>query len=196
VQSVERDTAWAMSEENVEIVRRGFAAANRGDFERALEDWAPDAIWDWSNSRGFDAGVFREHGEIRAFWHRFLEAFDEIRFELDDLVEVDDDLLIVENVAYLRGRDGIEAQARSAWLVTIRDGKQTSLTSTRRSRKPSKPPGCGSRQMPVGAAIAVGAVIGLALGIVVSVTTDVPLAPEFGAVLGGLIGWLSRRDGA
>jgi len=46
----------------------------------------------------------------------------------------------------------------------------------------------------VGAAIAVGAVIGLALGIVVSLTTDVPLAPELGLVLGALGGWLSRRD--
>jgi hypothetical protein len=33
----------------------------------------------------------------------------------------------------------------------------------------------------VGAAIAIGAVVGLALGIVVSVTTSVPLAPELGA---------------
>jgi hypothetical protein len=47
--------------------------------------------------------------------------------------------------------------------------------------------------MSVGAAIAVGGVIGLALGIVVSVTTDVPLAPEAGLVLGVLAGWLSRR---
>jgi hypothetical protein len=36
----------------------------------------------------------------------------------------------------------------------------------------------------------------LALGIVVSVTTAVPLAPEAGLVLGALLGWLSRRDGA
>jgi hypothetical protein len=42
----------------------------------------------------------------------------------------------------------------------------------------------------------VGAVIGLALGIVVSVTTDVPLAPEVGLLLGGLVGWLGRRNGA
>jgi len=47
--------------------------------------------------------------------------------------------------------------------------------------------------MGVGAAIALGAVLGLALGIVVSVTTDVPLAPEAGLVLGVLVGWLSRR---
>jgi len=39
-------------------------------------------------------------------------------------------------------------------------------------------------------------VIGLALGIVVSVTTDVPLAPEAGLILGALLGWLSRRDRA
>jgi hypothetical protein len=36
----------------------------------------------------------------------------------------------------------------------------------------------------------------LTLGIVVSLTTDIPLAPEVGAVLGGLIGWLSGRDRA
>ena len=117
-----------MSQENVEIVRRGTDAYNRGDLDGVLEDWAPDAVLDWCNSRGFDAGVYQGHGEIRAFWQRFLETFDEVRFELDDPVEVDDGLLIVENVAYLRGRDGIEVQARSAWLITIRDGETTSLT--------------------------------------------------------------------
>ena len=45
------------------------------------------------------------------------------------------------------------------------------------------------------AAIAVGAVTGLALGILVGVTTDLPLAPELGLVLGVLIGWRSRRRG-
>jgi hypothetical protein len=48
----------------------------------------------------------------------------------------------------------------------------------------------------VGAAIGVGAVLGLALGIIVGVTTDVPLAPEAGLVLGGLLGWLWRRQRA
>jgi hypothetical protein len=47
--------------------------------------------------------------------------------------------------------------------------------------------------MSVGAAIALGAVLGLALGILVSVTTDVPFAPELGIVMGALVGWLSRR---
>jgi hypothetical protein len=47
-----------------------------------------------------------------------------------------------------------------------------------------------------GPAIALGALLGLALGIVLSVITDVPLAPEAGLVLGALVGWLSRREHA
>jgi hypothetical protein len=41
----------------------------------------------------------------------------------------------------------------------------------------------------------VGAVAGLALGILVSVTTDVPFAPEVGLLLGALVGWFLGRDG-
>jgi hypothetical protein len=35
----------------------------------------------------------------------------------------------------------------------------------------------------------VGAGVGVAIGILVSVTTDVPLAPEAGLLIGGLAGW-------
>lgn len=42
-------------------------------------------------------------------------------------------------------------------------------------------------------AIGIGAVIGLVLGIAVSLATGLPLAPEGGLVLGGLLGWLWGR---
>jgi hypothetical protein len=45
----------------------------------------------------------------------------------------------------------------------------------------------------LGAAIVLGAVVGLLLGIVVALTTDVPLAPEIGLALGAFAGWLARR---
>jgi ketosteroid isomerase-like protein len=93
-----------------------------------LENWAPDAVVDWSNSRGPDAAVYKGHDEIRTFTQRFLAAWNDVRIEIDDPTEVEDDLLVVENFAYLRGRDGIEPQARSAWVITFRDGQQTSLT--------------------------------------------------------------------
>jgi hypothetical protein len=50
--------------------------------------------------------------------------------------------------------------------------------------------------MGAGVAIPIGAVLGLALGILVSIATDLPLAPEAGLALGALLGWLSRRSRA
>lgn len=44
--------------------------------------------------------------------------------------------------------------------------------------------------MSTGAAIAVGGGVGLVVGILVSVATDLPLAPEAGLVVGLLAGWL------
>ena len=43
-----RDTARAMSQENVEVVRRSTDAYNRRDLDGVLENWAPDAVVDWS----------------------------------------------------------------------------------------------------------------------------------------------------
>ena len=90
-----------MSPSNAEIVRRSTDAYNRGDLDGFMEGWAPDAELDWSNSGGFEAGVYRGHDEVRALTRRFLEAFDEVRIELDDPIEIEDDLLVVENTTYL-----------------------------------------------------------------------------------------------
>jgi ketosteroid isomerase-like protein len=39
-----RDTAWAMSEENVDVVRRAFDAVNRRDMDALRELHDPDVI--------------------------------------------------------------------------------------------------------------------------------------------------------
>ena len=117
-----------MSEENLEAVRRGAAAYNRRDLDALMEDWASDAVLDWTNSRGFDANVYQGHAQIVSFWERFFRAFEDVRFEVVDLQEVEEGVLVAENVAHLRGRDGIQVQARSAYLVTRRGGVTTSLT--------------------------------------------------------------------
>jgi len=117
-----------MSEKNVEIVRRATEAYSRGDLDEALASWSADAVLDWSNSRGLEAAVVRGRDEIRAYMEQFLEAFEEVRIELEDVFEADEGVVIVENLAYFRGRDGSEVTARSAWVITLQNGCQTSLT--------------------------------------------------------------------
>jgi ketosteroid isomerase-like protein len=118
-----------MSQENVELIRRSTDAYNRRDLDGMLKDWTLDAVLDWSNARNVEARVYRGRDEIRAFMEQFLAAWDEVRVEIvDGPVEIEDGLLMAENVAYMRGRGGIEVQARSAWLITINNGRTTSLT--------------------------------------------------------------------
>ena|SRR5829696_5447040 len=117
-----------MSQEDIEVLRRTSEAFSRRDLEGYMEDWAPDAVLDWSNSRGLEARVYRGHAEIRVFARQFFETFEDIQMELLDPVGVAEGVLVVENIAYMRGRDGVEVQARSAWMVTIRAGQRTSLT--------------------------------------------------------------------
>jgi ketosteroid isomerase-like protein len=117
-----------MAQENVEIVRRATEAYSRGDLDGTLESWAPNALLDWSNSRGLEAGVVRGRDQIRRYMERFLELFEEVRIEFEDLTEVKEGVVVADNLARVRGRDGIETQARSTWLITLQDGQQTSLT--------------------------------------------------------------------
>jgi hypothetical protein len=42
--------------------------------------------------------------------------------------EIEPGVLIVDNLTRFRGREGIEVEARAAFLITIRGGVQTSLT--------------------------------------------------------------------
>jgi hypothetical protein len=44
--------------------------------------------------------------------------------------------------------------------------------------------------------LAVGTGIGLVLGILVSIASDIPFAPEAGLLIGALAGWLVRRQRA
>jgi hypothetical protein len=41
--------------------------------------------------------------------------------------------------------------------------------------------------------LVLAAAIGLALGVIVSLTTDIPFAPEVGLLLGLFVGWLLHR---
>jgi ketosteroid isomerase-like protein len=93
-----------------------------------LREWAPDGVVDWSNSRGVDAHVFRGADQIRVFAERFFESFAEGQVEIVGMREIEPGVLIVDNLTRFRGREGIEVEARAAFLITIRGGVQTSLT--------------------------------------------------------------------
>ena len=119
------NTAGAMARENVDIVRAGLDAYNRGDREAMLRDVAPDFELDMSRSIGLERGVYGLDRMLQ--WLDDLgETFESHRIEAEDFIAVGDQVVVPVTV-HARGRDGVEATARTANVYTLRDGAVTRI---------------------------------------------------------------------
>jgi ketosteroid isomerase-like protein len=121
-----RDTAWAMSEENVEILRRHNEAWNRRDLTTLLALWRSDAEIDWSRSRGPLKGVYRGHEGLKTFWNEFWSTFEVVDVEFHGFTQAGSNV-VVPNTAHMRGREGVEVIARSTYVYTVENGEITRL---------------------------------------------------------------------
>ena len=125
-QAALRDTARAMSEENIEVVRRNIEAWNRRDLTTWLASFRSDAEIDWSRARAPFKGVYRGHGQCEAFWEEFWSTFQDVQLETHNLTHAGSEV-VFENTAHLRGREGIEVIARSTFVFTVEKGQVTRL---------------------------------------------------------------------
>jgi ketosteroid isomerase-like protein len=115
-----RDTARAMSEENVEAVRRIFTTINDSlDLPRELHD--PDYELDLDETgggvhRGIDAAL----EQMRPYW----ETFEDFHYEIEEVIHADEQRVIVavRDGGRTRGSDA-EVWTRFFDVFTFRNGK-------------------------------------------------------------------------
>ena len=116
-----------MSQQNVEIVRRGVETWNRRDLATWLALFSVDAEIDWSRARGPLKGVYRGPGEIETLWNEFFFMFEEAQIETTHGFTDAGSDVVVSNTSHFRGRQGIEVSASSTWVFTVEDGQFTRL---------------------------------------------------------------------
>ena len=120
---LERDTARAMSEENVEIVRSITSDWAQGDFSSGA--WAHSDI----EFVGGDGTVTRGANEVGKQWAAFLEAWDDFATVAEEILEASDDRVLA--LVRFQGRghgSGTPVTGFSgAQLFTLRDGKVVRL---------------------------------------------------------------------
>ena len=117
-----------MSRENVEMVRRALDSVNRGDVDAALEDAAENVKLDWSNSIGPLRGIYEGKERARELWSSFLEAFDGVQWDPEEIIDVDESRVIVVNHVRMRGRgSGVDVEAVGIQLWTISGGEAQSI---------------------------------------------------------------------
>jgi ketosteroid isomerase-like protein len=122
-----RDTARAMSEENVEIVRRVFDAVARRDTETILSH--PDVDWDgsrhrWAEMLGGTAAHWQGHEGLRRWSREYYAMWENLEDEVEELLDAGDCVVSIVTTR-ARGRaSGIEVEwKQNAGVWTVREGK-------------------------------------------------------------------------
>jgi ketosteroid isomerase-like protein len=117
-----------MSKENVEVVRLVLDAINRRDVDAVVESASEDVVTDWSNSRGLLSGVHQGRDQARQAFEEFLEPWDSLRWEAEELSELGGDGVLTVSRLQMHGRgSGVEVNASGASIWTIRDGKVAAI---------------------------------------------------------------------
>jgi ketosteroid isomerase-like protein len=119
-------TVRAVSEENVELLLRGYETWNRRDLEAALEFLDPEIEWRFSDKEVAlpdGALVYHGHDGVRQFWAQFMEPLPEIQIDVERTLDGNDYV-----VAFIRSRaTAINQPSVHVW--TFRDGKVVTFTA-------------------------------------------------------------------
>jgi ketosteroid isomerase-like protein len=117
-----------MSQENIELVRRGIEAFNRHDVEGMKATCTPDfelvplrAAMEGTTYKGPDA--------IAEAFRDFDESWEELRYDIEDILVAGDRVVAITR---LRGRgrqSGVSIDQAVALMFNVRDGKAASMRS-------------------------------------------------------------------
>jgi len=110
----------------VEVVHRQLEAVNRRDFDALLPYAAPNVVYDTSPS-GF--GVYVGVAAIREFIEGYWKAFEDLRFELEEFVDLGNGVTFAVNRHHARTIGSTAPiQAREAQVTEWNDGLVVRIT--------------------------------------------------------------------
>jgi ketosteroid isomerase-like protein len=117
----------AVSEENVEVVRRGyeiFAATGELAAELAADDFA----WDMSHFHGWpEQQVYDGVEGTRAFLDAWLETWEDWELEVESLRDAGHKVVALVSQRGTSKAAGMPVEMSFAQVWTLRDGKQTRM---------------------------------------------------------------------
>jgi ketosteroid isomerase-like protein len=110
-----------MSQANVDLVLSCCAAFDRGDYEAALEFFAPDVEYDLSHFP--DGGIYRAREGIREAFRIWMGTWEDYRQERDEPVDAGDQVILPTR-EYGRGKgSGVALERPTFGVWTMRNDK-------------------------------------------------------------------------
>jgi ketosteroid isomerase-like protein len=122
------DTALAMSEGNVEVVRASWAAWLRRDIDAVVDHLDSDLVFDMTHFRDWPDRSYRGVEGFRRFSAAWLELWEEFEAGLDEIRDAPDGRVVALIWARGKGRQsGLAMGFEWAQIATFSDGKITRL---------------------------------------------------------------------
>lgn len=109
-----------MWQENVEVAKRSFDAFNRRDFEALAELCDPAVTWRWGD-HFFESDV-SGLVELREFFGRWIEAFPNVRVQLEQALGSGDMLVFLLRQWGDGGATGVPLEMEFAQVITFANG--------------------------------------------------------------------------
>jgi|SRR3954470_10633298 ketosteroid isomerase-like protein len=135
-----------MSTGDAERLRMGYAAFNHGGIEAILESLDPQ-IHVRERETMPDAATYHGRTGVRSLFTTMLEAFDDLQYEVEEIVDRGDRSVVVLR-QLVRGRgSGISMGAETVHVWEMHEGRPVSLTifGTREQALASLDPGLRPR---------------------------------------------------
>jgi ketosteroid isomerase-like protein len=108
------------------LVGQAASAANRRDFDVLLSGFDPDieyrVVEGGSMIAPDQVGIHHGHGGYREVWRKWLEAFEDIRLESEELIDLGDRLFSVTRMYAHGSGSGVPVSNCSFQLFTFRGG--------------------------------------------------------------------------
>ena len=104
----------------MEIVRRAYEAANRGDFASVAAYLHPEIEFH-TYSQSPEAGVYRGKEAVRKYNEALFGQFEAIRFEVEELVDAGDRVAVMSTQHAVPKGGHSEMKVHMAEVWTIRD---------------------------------------------------------------------------
>jgi ketosteroid isomerase-like protein len=105
-----------------EVVEQGYEHFNRGDLDWVLAHLAPEVVWEDAKQMP-DARVYRGRDDVRRFLTSFDRHWEEIRFEPEEIREMEGSVLAFVHLVGRGKASGAEVDAHIAHVWEMRDLK-------------------------------------------------------------------------
>jgi ketosteroid isomerase-like protein len=109
---------------NAEVVRRHFEAFERGGLDAVAEFWHPNIEWRAVEGAADDVGVIRGSDALRRYYEDWIETFEQLRAEVEEVIfEADDRIAVVVRNSGRGRASGVATVGRYYVACTVRDGQ-------------------------------------------------------------------------